>query len=59
MSRNYWEEVYQSKQADQVSWYQQHNHKTLALIRSQNLFPDVKLIDVGSGASLLEVEHPY
>ncbi|ENX34771.1 hypothetical protein F889_01408 [Acinetobacter colistiniresistens] len=53
MSKNYWEEVYQSKQADQVSWYQQYDHKTLELIRFQNLLPDAKLIDVGSGASLL------
>ncbi|NNP68855.1 class I SAM-dependent methyltransferase [Acinetobacter sp. Ac_5812] len=53
MSRNYWEDVYQLKQADQVSWYQQQDHKTLALIQSQNLSPDAKIIDVGSGASLL------
>jgi len=53
MSRNYWEEVYQSKQADQVSWYQQQPSQTLAIIESLNLPLDAKLIDVGSGASLL------
>ncbi|WP_332606041.1 methyltransferase domain-containing protein [Acinetobacter sp. ESBL14] len=53
MSNNYWEDVYQSKQVDQVSWYQQQDQKTLELIQSQNLSPDVKIIDVGSGASLL------
>ena len=53
MSNNYWEDVYQSKQVDQVSWYQQQDQKTLELIRSQNLSVDAKLIDVGSGASLL------
>lgn len=52
MSQNYWENVYQSKQVDQVSWYQQQDQKTLELIQSQNLSPDAKLIDVGSGASL-------
>jgi 2-polyprenyl-3-methyl-5-hydroxy-6-metoxy-1,4-benzoquinol methylase len=53
MSNNYWEDVYQSKQVDQVSWYQQQAEKTLELIRSQNLSLDAELIDVGSGASLL------
>lgn len=53
MSRNYWEDVYQSKQVDQVSWYQQQDQKTLELIQSQNLSADAKIIDVGSGASLL------
>lgn len=53
MSQNYWENVYQSKQVDQVSWYQQRDQKTLELIQSQNLSPDAKIIDVGSGASLL------
>lgn len=53
MSNNYWEDVYQSKQPEQVSWYQQQAEKTLELIRSQNLSLDAELIDVGSGASLL------
>ncbi|MFW6699076.1 class I SAM-dependent methyltransferase [Acinetobacter pittii] len=53
MSNNYWEDVYQSKQVDQLSWYQQQDQKTLEMIRSQNLSTDAKLIDVGSGASLL------
>lgn len=56
MSRNYWEEVYQSKQADQVSWYQQQPSQTLTFIEFLNLPLDVKLIDVGSGASLL-IDH--
>ncbi|MDO3665502.1 MULTISPECIES: methyltransferase domain-containing protein [Acinetobacter] len=56
MSRNYWEEVYQSKQADQVSWYQQQPSQTLTFIESLNLPLDAKLIDVGSGASLL-IDH--
>lgn len=34
MSNNYWEDVYQSKQVDQLSWYQQQDQKTLELIRS-------------------------
>ncbi|EOR08852.1 class I SAM-dependent methyltransferase [Acinetobacter genomosp. 15BJ] len=53
MSRNYWEEVYQSKPADQVSWYQQQPSQTLTFIESLDLPLDAKLIDVGSGASLL------
>jgi hypothetical protein len=46
MSNNYWEDVYQSKQPEQVSWYQQQAEKTLELIRSQNLSLDAELIDV-------------
>lgn len=53
MSNNYWEDVYQSKDTDQVSWYQAQDTKTLELIQSQALPQDAKIIDVGSGSSLL------
>jgi SAM-dependent methyltransferase len=52
MSDNYWEDVYQSKQTDQVSWYQQHPSQTIKFIQSLDLPLQAKLIDVGSGASL-------
>lgn len=49
---NYWEDVYQSKQAEQVSWYQSQDIKALELIKFQALSLDAQIIDVGSGASV-------
>lgn len=53
MENNYWEKVYQSKQVDKVSWYQQQDLKRLALIQHHVVDLKSNLIDVGSGASLL------
>ncbi|TCB55209.1 class I SAM-dependent methyltransferase [Acinetobacter terrae] len=53
MSKSHWENVYQTKDIDQVSWYQAQDKKTLELIKSQNLQLSQNIIDVGSGASIL------
>lgn len=53
MIKNYWENVYQSKEADQVSWYQVKDQKTLKRIEAQHLKQNQNIIDVGSGASIL------
>lgn len=51
-NKQHWEQVYQEKQPDAVSWYQQQASLSLALIQ-QVTSPDACLIDVGSGASTL------
>lgn len=51
-NKQHWEQVYQQKQPDQVSWYQQEASLSLQLIK-QLTTPNASLIDVGSGASRL------
>ena len=48
----HWQKVYQSKQADQVSWYAPHLDRSLAMIRAAS-DPQSEIIDVGGGASTL------
>lgn len=52
-NKTHWEQVYQSKPSDTVSWYQPHSEKSLALIRGIAGASVVDLIDVGAGASSL------
>lgn len=52
----HWEGVYQTKAADNVSWYQHTPERSLALIHSTQLGTDARMIDVGAGASTL-VDH--
>jgi len=51
--KNHWENVYESKSALNVSWFQEDPKLSLELIRSTNLTPDAAIIDVGGGASRL------
>lgn len=51
--QDHWEDVYQRKPADTVSWYRPHLETSLALLEQAGLGPDVRLIDVGGGASTL------
>lgn len=51
--RGHWEEVYQTKQSDAVSWFQEHATRSLELIRSVGASLNAKVIDVGGGASTL------
>ena len=56
MSINYkdhWENVYQSKNENQVSWYQKTPLKSIDLINSLNLARESRIIDVGAGESRL------
>lgn len=48
--QQHWEQVYQQKQPEQVSWYQPESGLSLQLIQ-QHSSPDASLIDVGSGAT--------
>ena len=51
--KDHWERVYGTKQPTEVSWYQPHATRSLALI--QRVAPDrsAPIIDVGGGASTL------
>lgn len=49
----HWEDVYQRKPADTVSWFRPHLDMSLALLERAGLAPDSRVIDVGGGASTL------
>ncbi len=51
--REHWEKVYQTKSANDVSWYQPHLDRSLDLILRTGVGPDARIIDVGGGASTL------
>jgi trans-aconitate methyltransferase len=54
--RQHWEQVYRSKSADAVSWYQVRPATSLAFIADSGIALDAPVIDVGGGASTL-VDH--
>lgn len=49
----HWDDVYEKKRADEVSWYEPRPEKSLELIRSTGIQVIEPVIDVGGGASLL------
>lgn len=49
----HWENVYQHKSPDEVSWYQQTPTLSIELITSCSLSKEAEIIDVGGGASTL------
>ena len=49
----HWEQVYQTKAADAVSWYRPHLERSLALIRRAASDLSAAIIDIGGGASTL------
>jgi SAM-dependent methyltransferase len=49
----HWNEVYATKPADSVSWYQPAPRLSLDLIGRAGLAPDAAVIDIGGGASAL------
>ncbi len=54
--KKHWETIYQTKQPDEVSWYQPTPETSLRFIEELNLKPDARIIDIGGGDSLL-AEH--
>ncbi|MFH0933848.1 MAG: class I SAM-dependent methyltransferase [Pseudomonadota bacterium] len=52
-SKDHWENVYSTKAADAVSWFQPHADLSLDIIRSTQLGKEAAIIDVGGGASTL------
>ncbi len=54
--KNHWENIYQTKQLSEVSWYQPTPQTSLRFFEKFNLPKQAKIIDVGGGDSLL-VDH--
>lgn len=52
----HWDQVYQTKQPEEVSWYQLRPELSLNLIAASGVGKDAGIIDVGGGASTL-VDH--
>lgn len=52
-SKNHWENVYENKQPNEVSWTQDMPQTSLDFIASFNLPKDAKIIDIGGGDSKL------
>lgn len=60
--KDHWENVYNSKRATEVSWFQPHAEVSLKLILAAELPAGVNIIDVGGGASMLVddlLDHGY
>ena len=51
--KTHWEEVYQQKQPDAVSWFQQEPGLSLQLIEKSGISLTDNIIDIGGGASVL------
>jgi 2-polyprenyl-3-methyl-5-hydroxy-6-metoxy-1,4-benzoquinol methylase len=55
-NKTYWEQIYHTKTATQVSWYQLHPSLSLQHIKNTGVGKAGRIIDVGGGASTL-VDH--
>jgi len=53
---SHWTQIYQTKAAHEVSWYQDRPDVSLALIEQAQMAREAAIIDVGAGASTL-VDH--
>lgn len=51
--KSHWENVYQTKEVDQVSWYRDHLDNSLQIILNTKVSKDAAVIDVGGGSSTL------
>ncbi len=51
--KSHWEEVFRSKDPEEVSWYQPHSEHSLELIRRVAPGQEAAILDVGGGASTL------
>ena len=51
--RTHWDQVYERRAPDQVSWYRPHLERSLALVEQARLPADAAIIDVGGGTSTL------
>ncbi len=54
--KTHWEQIYHTKSATQVSWYQLHPHLSLQYIQNTSIDKSGHIIDVGGGASTF-VDH--
>ena len=51
--QKHWQQVFQTKAADSVSWYRRHLDVSLELLELAGLSVQSRLIDIGGGASTL------
>jgi ubiquinone/menaquinone biosynthesis C-methylase UbiE len=51
--KSHWENVYETKSVDQVSWYRDHLENSLQLILDTKVEKQAAIIDVGGGSSTL------
>lgn len=51
--QQHWDNIFETKEPVDVSWFQPHLQKSLELIDSANLSADAQIIDVGGGTSTL------
>jgi len=52
-AKEHWENIYQTKNTNEVSWYQEKPETSLNLISEISIEKNAKIIDVGAGASKL------
>ncbi len=52
-AKEHWENIYQAKESNEVSWYQEKPNTSLGLIVETGLDKDSRIIDVGAGDSNL------
>lgn len=52
-NKKHWENIYQKKEIDGVSWYQKIPSESLQLIKKYSLSNSDKIIDIGCGKSFL------
>ena len=52
-NKEHWENIYTTKQPNEVSWTQEKPHTSLELIAKCNVAKNAKIIDIGGGDSLL------
>lgn len=51
--QEHWNEIYRTKDTDDVSWYQSRPDRSLALIKASGTSKDAGIIDIGAGESTL------
>jgi hypothetical protein len=54
--KKHWEDIYQTKQLNEVSWFQAKPETSLDFIEQFNVPTTAKVIDIGGGDSFL-VDH--
>jgi ubiquinone/menaquinone biosynthesis C-methylase UbiE len=51
--KDHWQQVYSTRQTDNLGWYKPHLTTSMSWIKALNLAPEDPVIDVGGGASTL------
>lgn len=51
--KTHWEDIYEAKAPNQVSWYQEHAQYSLQYIQNTGIQKTDQIIDIGGGASTL------